>query len=177
MTLTTTLAPRRTLDKEVVLRVTLMLMLALGCVSFIEPSPYEVFFFLLIPVALLRGLVITRTTLLFALLVVVAMLAEVLALIPYIDAPELPDGLKSTVFTASSVYLWGSALLFAMIFSRQAASRVPLAIKAYAFSCVFAGVWAYLSFFNVAGIGDREPIPGRVAGPFKDPNVMGSTLR
>ncbi len=159
---------------EALFRTTLVLMLALGCVSFIEPSPYELFFFLLIPVALLNGLTLTRVTFFLAILVMFAISAEVLALLPYLDAPVLEDGLTSTVFTASSVYLWGSAILFAMIFSRQTEARVGLALKAYAFSCVFAGAWGILSYLNVAGIGDREPIVGRIAGPFKDPNVMGS---
>lgn len=180
MTATTTPAPALpktspvTVSRETLLRWTLGLMLALGCVSFIEPSPYEVFFFLLIPVSVIAGLAVTRTTLLLIVLVAMATLAELLALIPYIDAPPLPDDLRSTVFTASSVYLWGSAVLFAMIFSRQTEGRVLLALKAYAFSCVFAGIWGILSYLNIAGIGDHEPIPGRVAGPFKDPNVMGS---
>lgn len=170
----TTARSPATIKKETLLRGTLGLMLGLGCVSFIEPSPYEVFFFLLIPVAILNGLTLTRTTLLLAILVMTASGAELLSLIPYIDAPPMDDDLKSTVFTASSVYLWGSALLFAIIFSRQTAARVPLALNAYAFSCVFAGCWGILSYLNVAGIGDHEPVTGRIAGPFKDPNVMGS---
>ena len=50
--------PRR---RETLLRVLLATMLALSCVSFIEPSPYEIFFFLLLPIAALAGLGFSRT--------------------------------------------------------------------------------------------------------------------
>ena len=165
---------RLVLSRETLLRVTLATMLALSCVSFVEPSPYEVFFFLLIPVAAVAGLGVTRTTLALYFLIAISIIAELLALTPYFEHRTLESGLTPSTYTIFSAYMWSSAILFSMVFSRQTGPRVTLALRAYAFSCAFAGVWALLSYFNVAGIGDREPIIGRVAGPFKDPNVLGS---
>lgn len=159
---------------EKALRMTLGLMLALSCVSFIEPSPYEFFFFLLIPVALFNGLAVTRTTMSLFFLLFAIVVAQFVALVPYIQYRVVGDNLTPSIYTIYTVYLYASAILFALIFSHQTVDRVRLALRAYAFSCVFAGAWGILSFVNFMGIGAREPIDGRIAGPFKDPNVLGS---
>lgn len=159
---------------EKMLRGVLGLMLALSCVSFIEPSPYEFFFFLLIPVSLLNGLVVTRTTMTLFFLLFTIVVAQFFALIPYLQYRVVGDGLTPALYTIYTVYLYASAVLFALIFSQETSARVSLALRTYAFSCVFAGAWGILSFINFMGIGAREPIDGRIAGPFKDPNVLGS---
>ncbi len=167
-------APRLVLKTETLLRGTLGLMLALSCVSFIEPSPYEFFFFLLIPVALFSGLALTRTTLAFFLLVFAIVVSQLVALFPYIQHSEVGDGLTPAVYTIYTVYLYSSAILFALIFSRHTGPRLNVCIRAYAFSCVFAGLWGIAAYLDIGGLGAREPIEGRIAGPFKDPNVLGS---
>lgn len=164
----------RTESTERLLRITLMLMLALSCVSFIEPSPYEFLFFVLVPVSLLNGLAVTRTTMALFFLLFAIVTAQFVSLIPYLEYRVVGESLTPSMYTIYTVYMYTSAILFAMIFSHDTDARVGLALKAYAFSCVFAGAWGFLSFFNVMGIGDREPIVGRIAGPFKDPNVFGS---
>ena len=160
--------------RETVLRVVLATMLALSCVSLIEPSPYEIFFFALIPVAALAGLGFTRTTIALYFLIAIAVIAQLIALTPYVDHYKNESGLTPATYTIFSAYMWSSAVLFAMIFSRQTVPRMTVAVRAYAVSCAFAGAWSLLSYFDIAGIGAREPIIGRVAGPFKDPNVLGS---
>ncbi len=168
-------APPLVLNTESLLRGTLWLMLALSCLSFIEPSPYEFFFFALVPIALLNGLVFTRTTMTLFFLLFTIICAQLVALAPYLHLPAVGvQTMSSSLYTAYSVYLYASGVLFAMIFSQRTAERVALALRANAVSCVFAGAWGILSWFNVAGIGDHEPILGRVAGPFKDPNVLGT---
>lgn len=170
-------APSRrfVVQKETMLRGTLGVMLALSCVSFIEPSPYEIFFFLLIPVALFTGLALTPTTLTFFLLVFAIVVAQLVALFPYMQHAPLGEGnLTPLVYTVYTVYLYASAVLFALIFSRNSGPRLTLAIKAYAASCVFAGLWGFASYSGIGGLDANEPILGRVAGPFKDPNVLGS---
>ncbi len=165
---------RLVLRRETILRVTLGTMLSLSCVSFIEPSPYEIFFFVLIPVAAFAGLGFTRTTLALYFIIAITVIGELLALTPYFESRVLESGMTSATYTILTAYMWSSAVLFAMIFTRQTGPRTTLALRAYAFSCAFAGAWALLSYFDIAGIGAREPIVGRIAGPFKDPNVLGS---
>ena len=162
------------LKTETLLRGNLALMLGLSCVSFIEPSPYEFFFILLIPVALLNGVAVTRTTITLFFLVFAIVVSQIVSLLPYLAERAGDEGLTPTMYTVYTLYLYATAILFALIFSRRTAERLTLCLKAYAFSCVFAGVWGILSYLDVAGIGEREPILGRVAGPFKDPNVLGS---
>lgn len=167
-------APRLVVRTETLLRGILGLMLGLSCVSFVEPSPYEFFFFLLIPVALFSGLALTRTTLAFFFLVFAIVVSQLIALFPYLQHPVVGDGLTPALFTVYTVYLYASAVLFALIFSRKTGPRLALCIKAYALSCVFAGLWGIASYLDIGGIGANEPITGRIAGPFKDPNVLGS---
>ncbi len=160
--------------REKLLRSVLWLMLALSCVSFIEPSPYEFFFFLLGPVALFAGVALTRTTMFLFFMLFTIVVAQFFSLIPHLQHRVVGDGLTPSLYTIYTVYLYLSAVLFAVVFSHNSVERVTLALKGYAFSTVFAGAWGILSFLNVADLGEREPIPGRIAGPFKDPNVLGS---
>lgn len=173
MALATTAAPRWTLTRESLLRGNLALMFGLSCLSFIEPSPYEFFFFVLIPVALIAGLTVTRATLTFFLIIFAVVTAELTALSPYVEHRPL-EGLTPLVYSAYTLYLYPSGLLFAAIFSRHTVARLSLCLKAHAFSSVFAATWGILSWLNIAGLGDHERIAGRIAGPFKDPNVLGS---
>ena len=166
-------APRG-LSRETLLLAVLGVMNALSCVSFIEPSPYEFLFILLIPVSVMTGLVLTRTTLAFFFLVFTTVAAQLVALFPYLQHQPVEGTLTPSFYTVSTVYLYASALLFALIFSRNSEQRLTVCIRAYAWSCVFAGLWGFASYLDIGGLGEREPILGRVAGPFKDPNVLGS---
>ena len=174
MSLAVITARRSLPGAERLMRTTLGLMLALSCVSFIEPSPYEVFFFLLIPIALVNGVSVTRTTMTLFFLLFTIVVAQFFSLIPYIEYRVVGDGLTPSLYTIYTVYLYASAVLFALIFSHETDERLRLALRAYSFACVFAGGWGILSFIDFMGIGAREPIDGRIAGPFKDPNVLGS---
>ena len=165
---------RVTINAESLLRGTLALMLGLSCLSFVEPSPYEFFFFLLIPVSLLSGLALTRTTLVFFLLVFAVVAAQVFALFPYLEHPVVGDNLTPALYTIYTVYLYASGVLFALIFARQTGPRLQLSLNAYAASCIFAGCWGIAAYLDIGGLAAREPILGRIAGPFKDPNVLGS---
>ena len=176
MTLTSTAVHRRpmTFNTETLLRTVLALMFGLSCLSFIEPSPYEFFFFLLIPVTLLNGITVSRATIVLTLILTTIVVAQTVSLVPYIEYRVVGDNLTPSIYTMYTAYLYASAALFAFIFSRNTVERLKLCLAAYAFSCVFAGCWGILSFLDVAGLSAREPIAGRIAGPFKDPNVLGS---
>ena len=165
---------RWTISTETVLRGTLALMLGLSCLSFIEPSPYEFFFILLVPAALMAGLALTRTTLAFFFFMFVIVVAQVFALFPYLQHPVVGENLTPALYTVYTVYLYASGVLFALILARRTGPRLDLCLKAYALSCVFAGLWGIAAYLNIGNLAANEPIVGRVAGPFKDPNVLGS---
>ena len=159
---------------EKILRVVLTLMFGLSCLSFIEPSPYELFFFLMFPAMLLTNVRITQTTLAFFFIVFALVVSQFFSLIPYLEHRPTDGSLTPAIYTVYTVYLYISAIMFALVFSEQTDERLSLVLKAYAFSCAFAGAWGILSFADVGGLNAREPIDGRIAGPFKDPNVLGS---
>ena len=167
-----------TLQTETLLRVTLTLMLAVGSISIIEPSPYELLFFILLPVTLLYHFVLTRVTFTLFLLMGLFSLAEWVALTPYFqDRPVLLDNEAlgtPSLYTIESTYLFCSAVLFAIIFSRQTRERLGLALTAYTFSCLVAALWAIAGFVQVPGFSASHYDDHRFAGPFKDPNVLGS---
>jgi hypothetical protein len=161
------------LSSETVLRGNLVVLFGAGSLSFLEPSPYEIFFFVLIPVALIAGLTVTRVTLALFFIVFFLVASELTALAPYLVHYAI-DGLTPLVYSVNTAYLYSSAVLFALIFSRHTKIRLEVSLRAFAFSAVFAAIWGILSYLNVGDFADREPIIGRVAGPFKDPNVLGS---
>lgn len=171
-------APLR-LDGEMVLRAVMFVMLSVGSVAFFEPSPYEIVFLVLVPLAICTGqIVFTRVTLLLFALVAGFLLMESLALMPWIgDRPtETAEGVgaNATVYTFQTIYLFFSALLFAALFTRHTDARLRLALTAYAVSSVFAAGWGVASWLGIPGFHDAGLIEDRIAGPFKDPNVLGS---
>ena len=167
-----------TLDTETLLRVTLTLMLAVGSISIIEPSPYELLFFILLPITFFYHFVLTRVTFTLLLFTGFFCLAEWIALTPYFDdRPVLLDNEAlgtPTLYTIESTYLFCSAVLFAIIFSRHTQARLRLALLAYTFSCLVAASWAIAAFLHVPGFSASHYDDHRFAGPFKDPNVLGS---
>ena len=169
-----------TLSTEALLRGLLFLMLALGSISFIEPSPYEVIFLALMPLVFLGHFVLTRATLALAILLAVFISAEWLALMPWLGerpAPGPENSVQSAtafVFTAQTTYLFVSAFMFAMIFTRAGVDRLRLALNGYTLSCVIAAAWAVAGWLELPGFHDKAAIVNRIAGPFKDPNVLGS---
>ena len=167
-----------TIGTETVLRGLLFVMLAIGSVSFFEPSPYEIVFLVLLPTVMFGHLVITRVSLAFLFIVIVFLAAEVLSLAPWLDDRAAPaeDGTGATalVYTLQTIYLFVSAIMFTIVFTRHTASRLKLALTAYTISSIFAAAWATAGFLDLPGFHDTAAIANRIAGPFKDPNVLGS---
>ncbi len=168
----------RTLATETVLRALLFPMLSLGSISFFEPSPYEICFLLLLPLVFSAHFVLTRATLAFAVLLGLFIFAEMLALMPWLGDRPAPaeDGTGATalVYTLQTTYLFVSAFMFAMVFTRHTAGRLRLALLGYTISCVVAAAWAAAGYWDLPGFHDKAAIVNRIAGPFKDPNVLGS---
>ncbi len=180
--MTASAAPPRalTLSTETLLRGLLFLMLGLGSISFFEPSPYEVVFLVLMPLVFLGHFVLTRATLALAVLLTAFIASEWLALMPWLGerpAPGPENSVQSAsalVYTAQTTYLFLSAFMFAMIFTRASGARLKLALDGYTLSCVVAAAWAVAGYLNLPGFHDKAAIVNRTAGPFKDPNVLGS---
>ena len=160
--------------REGLMRAVLAVMIAVGCIAMIEPSPYEYLFFLFVPLAAFTGLTLTRTTLALLYILVGLAVPLMIALVPYFGEHVRREVLSPVTYTGTTLYLYFSCLLFALLFSRQTLGRLRVALLAYCLSSVVAGLVGALTLFNVAGLAQLEAIPGRVAGTFKDPNVLGS---
>ncbi len=179
MTLVAHPVRRIVVGKETVLRILLFLMLSVGSISFAEPSPYEVVFLVFVPVVLIGHIVLTRVTMTLVFLVLGFLGSEVLALTPYFsDRPTITTegtaGATATIYVLETTYLFFSLCIFAIVFTRHTRSRLNIALIAYALSCFIAAVWGIAAYLNVPGVRDSGLIEGRIAGPFKDPNVLGS---
>ena len=150
----------------------LWLFLAVSCFAAIEPSPYEVMFFVCLFAFARGGLSFDAT---FAPLIVSLLAfdaAGLIALIPYSD--ESP----SVSFTGITVYITISTLLFAALLAGDPLERMRTIRSGYIFAGLLAAILGLLGYFDIAGLGPYFTLynNSRASGPFKDPNVFGPFL-
>lgn len=145
------------------------IMLVAGCLTFMQPSPYDFVAIPTIGIWLCLGVRLHRGALVFLVLLVLYHLGLGIALVPHLGEPV------SFEWTYQSVYLMITAIFFAMFFADETASRVELCLKAYLASCLVAASAGILSYAGVAP-GFLFTMDGRAAGVFEDPNVLGSYM-
>ncbi|WP_082494545.1 O-antigen ligase family protein [Methylobacterium sp. Leaf108] len=141
-----------------------------ACFAFSDTSPYDLVAIPTILLWLCLGIRIKRGILPMVVLLLLYVGAIVVGLMPYLDE-ALP-----VAWTIQLAYLAVTGAFFAMVFSDETTSRVELALKAYAASCLFSAVLGILGYFGVIGREGLFMVYGRAAGTFKDPNVFGSFL-
>jgi hypothetical protein len=148
----------------------LWLAIASGCVVFIEPAPFEVFFALTTAVFLITGL---RISLLFLPLIALLLLYNLGGMLSLLEVIENP---KAVMFAVISLYMAVMAIIAAAIFSDKPLSRLATLKSAWVLAGVVASVAGIMGYFNVLGTFDLFTRYGRAMGPFKDPNVFGTFL-
>jgi hypothetical protein len=148
----------------------LWLTIASGCVVFIEPAPFEVFFALTTVVFVLTGL---RISLLFLPLIALLLLYNLGGAMSLLEVVENP---KAVMFAAISLYMALMAIIVAAIFSDRPLGRLAALKQAWILAGVIASVAGIMGYFNVLGTFDLFTRYGRAMGPFKDPNVFGTFL-
>ena len=163
-------AARLGVDYQSVVRGAFALVVLVGFVVFIEPSPYD----LLFPVALglwgVGGFSVHRSIVPLLAVVLLYELGGFISLIPFLDEKD------SVVFVALSLYLGATSIVFALYFAEDTQRRLDLCLKAYAASTVLAAIAAILGYFDVGGLARIFTLYTRASGTFKDPNVFGSYL-
>ncbi len=142
-----------------------------GLVVF-EPSPYELTFLALLPIALMAGLGLYRSTL--------GLLAILLGFIPFaliaafqVKYTSITDAL---VFTAVTIFLMLTSYFVANYVAEDTERRLRIVMRAYtaaAVLCAAIGTLAYLGLMPGADLFLRY---GRAKATFKDPNVYGPFL-
>ncbi|MGL5363411.1 MAG: O-antigen ligase domain-containing protein, partial [Bosea sp. (in: a-proteobacteria)] len=106
-------------------RGTLWLLVACGCIGFIEPSPYEVAFLLAFAVYALCGIRFSQKLLPMAVLLLLYNIGGTFSLIPWMDEPP------SVRFMAVSVYLMITSVFFAAIMADDPLGRLDTMRKGY----------------------------------------------
>ncbi len=141
-----------------------------GAIAVVEPSPYDFVSLIAIPVWFACGFRIKPMFAPFFLLATVYMLSGFIALIPYWNERD------PVTFELQSLYLYFTAVFFALFFAERTTERAELCLKAFAASTVIASLAAVAGYFDIGGSSAIFMEFQRATGTFKDPNVLGSYL-
>src|ERR1700684_2335188 len=104
---------RLAIDYGALVNRTFALFVFLGFIALIEPSPYDLAFFLVVPVWFLGGFTIHRMIVPLLALLFLWTLGGYISLMPYVNEPD------PTRFMAQSLYLTTSALFVALFFAED----------------------------------------------------------
>lgn len=157
-------------DYQRLVRASVAIFVFLGFIAIVEPSPYDVTFFLVLPIWFLGGFKVHRGVVVLLGVLFAYDLGGFISLVPYLDETD------PRVFMLLSLYLAMSAIFFAVYLAEDSERRAELCLKAYALSTVVAAVCGIIGYLRLFGLGDLFSLYGRASGTFKDPNVLGSFL-
>jgi O-antigen ligase len=148
----------------------LWIFIASGCLVFIEPSPYEMLFPLLVLVFLPFGLHLTSAAAPLVVFLLLYNLGGLASLVPY-----LGDDVGER-FIAISFFMALTAVLFAALVAEDTERRMRIIRSAWIMAALVASAPAILGYFDVAGMAAKFAPIGRAQGTFKDPNVYATFL-
>ncbi len=143
---------------------------ASGGIALVEPSPYDFFSFVAIPLWFLGGFTVHRFILPFFAIIFLYVFGGFLSLLPHLDES---DPLQ---FMLQSTYLAVTVVFFALFFAERTVERAEVCLQAFALSTVYASALGIVGYFGIGGTQDLFTTYGRASGTFKDPNVLGSYL-
>ncbi|HTL63462.1 MAG TPA: O-antigen ligase family protein [Pseudolabrys sp.] len=138
--------------------------------SVIEPSPHDVLVGVLAIAALIAGVRLERALVVPLMLLLIWNFAGMLALM------HVPGEEKTIQYTATSVYLAITGLLFACLFAQNTMARLNAMRIAYVATAIIATFVGAAGYFDLFGTGHLFAPLGRALGAFKDPNVFGPFL-
>lgn len=139
-----------------------------GGIVLIEPSPYELGFFLALLVLLVGGMRLGAAGLFMTALLALFNIGGLFALVPF-----LHDG-DAVMFIAISFYLAVTATFFAALVQNDAAYRLHALKWGLVCGATIASCAGILGYFDIAGLGALFTLHDRASGTFKDPNVLGT---
>jgi len=162
--------PRRVRYQRIVNAV-FWLFIFFGMMSLIEPSPYDLFFLLALPIWFIGGFCVHRTSMPILLAWTIFELCGFLSLMPYWDEPD------PRIYQFQSFYLYMTVVFFTFFFAERTKERAEICLRAFTAGAFVSAFVSFASYLDVGGIGAALiTVEGRVAGTFKDPNVFGSYL-
>lgn len=143
-----------------------------GAMVFIEPSPYEVSFAAMLPVAILAGMGLYRSTFgLFA--IMIGFIPFALIAVFQVRITPLDDAL---IFTAVTIFLLLTSYFIANYLAEDTTRRSRIVIGAYTAAAVVVSLIGTLAYLRLIPAADLFVLYGRAKGTFKDPNVFGPFL-
>ncbi len=149
-----------------------MVWVASGGLVIIEPSPYELMFFLVLPIAFFAGMKIHRRALgLFKLMVMFLPFALLATF--QVKYASLTSAM---IFTLITVYLWFTACFAANYIAESPHERLGQVMRAYTWIALVITVPSILSYLGLIPGGEIFLLYDRVKATFQDPNVYGPFL-
>ncbi|MDB5536811.1 MAG: O-antigen ligase family protein, partial [Devosia sp.] len=143
-----------------------------GCLVFVEPSPYEVSFLLVLPFAFLAGMGVYRSTL--------GLLAMFVAFIPFALVSAFQARVLSITdeitFVIVTAFLLLTSYFVANYVAEQTARRMRLVMNAYTAAALISAVIGTLAYLGLMPSADTFLLYGRAKAMFNDPNVFGPFL-
>lgn len=151
-------------------RVLIWMALALSCVVFIEPAPYDYLVMLLIAVLFSLNLKVPDEASVAILLLALFAAGSLVGALLSGD----PDTTIRPLITR--IYMTLSWLLFTAVIAANADVIMRVIWSGYTFAALFASLWGILEYYNLMPSLIAGDAFGRAKGPFKDPNVFGPFL-
>lgn len=136
---------------------------------FIEPSPYEAMWALLLAVCLFSGMKLDRKIVPLIVLLLLWNLNGLIALLP------VTHDEKAVMFMVTSFYLAINAVMFAFLVSDNPLRRVGIIETSYVIAALIASLIGLAIYFKLVPVSDPT-MTERIRSTFKDPNVFGPFL-
>jgi O-antigen ligase len=151
--------------------VSLWFLMAISCVVYIEPSPYDLLIVVLFAIVLLAS---SRKKYRFQ-GAPVGMLWFFLAcnIVSMFFADSFPQALKFFMVTAYLIVSW---MFFSIILSRFGQKALDVMFSGYTVAALFSATIGTFAFLKLIPYYDYLTKYGRASGLFKDPNVFGPFL-
>lgn len=143
-----------------------------GGLVLVEPSPYELMFVLVLPLALLAGINVFRSTL--------PLLAIVIGFIPFALIGAFQSSYDTTqdalTFAAITIFMLVTSYFLANFTADNTIVRMRLIIAAYTTAAVLVSLVGILAYLGLLPGRELFLLYGRAKATFKDPNVFGPFL-
>jgi len=159
------------LSKKLLPGAVMLWVFAGGFVIF-EPSPYELMFLVVLPLAFFGGMNIHRRALgLFKLMVIFLPFSIIGAF-----QVRIADFSTSLTFSIVTVFLWFTGYFAANYIAENPHKRLGDMIRAYTWVAVFISIVGTLAYLDIIPGSDVFLLYDRVKATFQDPNVFGPFL-
>jgi O-antigen ligase len=143
-----------------------------GALVLVEPSPYELSFLLVLPLAIMAGMGLYRSTFgLFAILM--AFVPFALIAVFQVRFTPINDAL---IFNLVTIFLLVTSYFAANYVAEDTERRLRIVMLAYTAAALFSAVLGTLAYLRIVPGADLFVRYGRAQAAFNDPNVFGPFL-